>query len=483
MLDSVRLRLTIWHVGILALLLISLSAGVYVVLRTNFYEKAGGILKSVCRATVSILGKELSESGQEAIAARNTLATLNFPEYTLAIFDAQSNLLAEKPTGSTARITLPDPSFPTDGVVHLYTVRAKGGDLELRRVAAIRGKVAPTGQVYTVVVSQSLTPLLGALDTDRLILSSFVLAGLLLAGLGGWFLSRKTLAPVLAMSEQAHRIGAENLDQRLPVINPRDELGRLAGTFNNLLSRVSSAFALQRQFMADASHELRTPISVIRTATSVTLEKHKRNEDEYRNALAIVDEQVKRLTRIVDDMFQLARADAGRLTLQERSFYLDELLGETARAARVLAAAKSITVESPALPESLCYGDEDLLRQLVSNLLDNAVKFTPNGGCISLDLHQRNGTYLISVSDTGPGIPREARERIFERFFRVDKAGSKLGCSTGAGAGLGLSIAKTIAEAHGGTLALERTGPHGSSFLLTLPKESATLQTDRVEST
>jgi heavy metal sensor kinase len=313
------------------------------------------------------------------------------------------------------------------------------------------------------VTSRSLTPLLGELDTDRLVLSIAVPLGLLLAGLGGWFLARKSLAPVLAMSEQAHRIGAENLDQRLPMVNPRDELGRLAGTFNDLLSRLSSAFGVQRQFMADASHELRTPLSVIRTTTSVTLEKDRRSEEEYRGALAIVDGQSRRLTRIVDDMFKLARADAGRLTLHQHALYLDELLREMARAASVLGASKDVTVHLPSLPESPCYGDEDLLRQMISNLLDNAVKYTPRGGSVTLNLQRSNGSYYVSVSDTGIGIPMEAQAHVFERFYRVDRSDS------GAGAGLGLAIARSIAETHGGRLELERSDERGSTFVAVLP--------------
>lgn len=477
MLDSVRVRLTLWHVGILAVLLITLSSGVYIVLRTNFYEKAGGILKSVCRATMSILAKELSNNINDGLAARNTLATLNFPEYTMAIFDGQGILFAEKPAGCSQQIHIPNDAQKTDGVVHLYTVRTTGSNGELRRVAEVRVRLEPVDRTYTIVVSQSLTSLLGALDTDRRLLSLVVLTGLLLAGFGGWFLARKSLAPVLAMSEQAHRIGAENLDQRLAVVNPRDELGRLASTFNNLLSRLSSAFSFQRQFMADASHELRTPVSVIRTATSVTLEKEQRNEDEYRSALVIIDEQVRRLTRIVDDMFRLARADAGSLTLRRQAFYLDELLDETARAARVLGVPRKIVVRLDPLPECLCYGDEDLLRQMISNLLDNAVKFTPIGGSVTLQLDQRNGSYLVSVSDTGPGIPRDAQDRVFERFFRVEKVESKAAGSggMGAGAGLGLSIAKSIAEAHGGSLSLERSDSTGTTFGVTLPATSSNI--------
>ncbi len=475
MLDSVRARLTLWHVGILAFLLVTLSTGVYVVLRTNFYEKAGGILKSVCRATVSILDKELSLGAEDATAARATLETLNFPEYTLAILDTKNVLLAEKPSGAMSRMVLPDNSLRADGIVHLYTVRAGVRNNDLRRVAVISKQLGSKGRTFTIVASQSLTPLLGALNTDRLMLSGFVLMGLALAGAGGWFLSRKTLAPVLAMSEQAHRISAENLDQRLPVVNPRDELGRLAGTFNNLLSRLSTAFLVQRQFMADASHELRTPVSVIRTATSVTLEKTERREDEYRYALGIIDEQVKRLTRIVDDMFQLARADTGRLILHERAFYLDELLNEVARAAQVLGAAKKIRTECEAFPESLCYGDEDLLRQLVSNLLDNAIKFSQVGAIVRLRLRTENGCYVIQVADDGPGIPVEAQPHIFERFFRVEKAGAKFqgGPTAGASAGLGLSIAKSISEAHGGTLWLERSDASGTLLSFSLPFRSA----------
>ena len=475
MFDSVRVRLTLWHVAVLALLLGTLSAGLYALLRQNFFDRADGILKSVCSATVSILGKELSESGLDELAARDAVKTLNFTDHTLAIFDAHGDLLAEKPAGASDRIAPPRGDLLPDGDVYLATVRATGGEGELRRVAALRVTLQPVGRTYIIVTSRSLTPLLGELDTDRLILSIAVPLGLLLAGLGGWFLARKSLSPVLAMSEQAHRIGAENLDQRLPVINARDELGRLAGTFNDLLSRLSAAFGVQRQFMADASHELRTPVSVIRTATSVTLEKERRNEEEYRGALAIIDAQSRRLTRIVDDMFKLARADAGRLALNQHVFYLDELLSEMGRAAAVLGASKGIEVHLPPLPESPCYGDEDLLRQMISNLLDNAVKYTPRGGSVTLDLQQSDGSYCVSVSDTGVGIPLDAQPHVFERFFRVDKADLRTegnGGSTGAGAGLGLAIARSIAEAHGGSLNLERSDATGSKFVAILPGKS-----------
>ena len=332
-----------------------------------------------------------------------------------------------------------------------------------------RVTLAPMRRQYEIVVSRSLTPLLGELAADRKFLFIAVPLGALIAGITGWFLARKSLAPVLAMSSQAHRIGVRNLDERLPVVNPRDELGKLAATFNDLLSRVSGAFEAQRRFMADASHELRTPISVVRTTASVTLSKEHREEEEYRKAVAIVEAQARRLSRIVEDMLRLARADSGHFTLQPRRFQMDETLLETAQAAIVLASNKGIRIAIEDVPEAPFYGDEDLLRQMMLNLVDNAVKYTPERGEVRLALTKASGTYLIRVSDNGSGIPRGAQPFIFDRFYRVDKAYSP---GQGAGVGLGLAIARWIAEIHGGSLRLEGSDQNGSSFVVVLPLET-----------
>ena len=468
MLDSVRVRLTLWHVGVLAVLLISFSTGVYVFLRAHFFERADGILRSLGSATISILREELSESGLDEMAARKAITTLDFPNHSITVFDEQREVLAEKPAGISSQLPPPPRELAADRKFHMLSATSR--DQDFRRIAVQRVVLEPTGRSYTIMTSRSLTPLLGELQADRLVLGISVPVGVLLAGLAGWFLSRKSLAPVLAMADQARRISAENLPQRLTVENPRDELGQLAATFNDLLSRLNSTFAQQRQFMADASHELRTPISVMRTAGSVILEKPHRSEEEYRSALTIVDEQSRRLSRIVDDMFRLARADAGRLALQQVPFYLDELLAETARAASVLATSKNIEVHWPQLPESLCYGDEDLLRRMILNLVENAIKYTPEGGRVNMDLEKTDGSYHILISDNGIGIPEDARSHIFERFFRVDKGRSRKNAFLdGTGAGLGLAIARSIMEAHGGSLALLHSDQNGSTFEAILP--------------
>jgi signal transduction histidine kinase len=306
---------------------------------------------------------------------------------------------------------------------------------------------------------------MGQFEADRSILVIAVPLIVILAGLAGWLLNRRSLTPVLEMSRQAHRIGVNNLGERLPVVNPRDELGLLAATFNDLLSRLAAALDGQRKFMADASHELRTPVSVIRTIASVNLARTGRTEQEYREALEVIDAHSRRLSRMVEDLLNLARADSGQFAPLKTPMHLDDMILETVQAVSVLARDKTIRLEVGEMPEeeAAFVGDEDLLRQMVLNLLDNAIKYTPSPGTVRVGMEYADGHWLIRVVDSGRGIPTEAQARIFERFYRGNP-GEKQG-----GAGLGLSIAQWIAQLHGGVLELERSGPQGSSFLAKLP--------------
>ena len=475
MLDSVRTRLTLWYVGVLALALIVFSAGVYLLLARNLHHRVDETLRASAQSIAISLVRERAEGETEAEAAHSTVEELHLLNQAMAIFNFEGRLIEEKNTLGNVHARLPALDSIPDDNLRLYT--EPGEDDEGQRVAARRVKIGDTDAPYLIVVSQPLKTVTEELEMLRRVFLIAVPLALLLAGLGGFFLARKSLAPVVAMSERARQISAENLEMRLPVANPRDELGQLAATFNELLSRLDSSFSLQRQFMADASHELRTPLSVMRTATQVILEKPRRDENEYRDALAMINDQTRRLARIVDDMFTLARADAGRRPLTLGSFYLDELIGETARAASVLAARKGVTVEAAEPAEVLYYGDEHLLRQMLLNLLDNAIRHTPAGGRIRVSLAQFDSTCEVVVADTGEGIPVEAQPHIFERFYRVDKARSRSDINAngagadngGGGAGLGLSIALWVAEAHGGTIELVRSDPTGTAFAIALP--------------
>ncbi len=318
------------------------------------------------------------------------------------------------------------------------------------------------------MVLQSLHPQTEMMEDIRNTFIGAIPIALLLASLGGYFLARKSLAPVAAMAAQARGMSASNLQNRLAVSNGRDELGQLAVTFNQLLDRLEASFEQQRRFMADASHELRTPVAILRGETEVTLSQAERTPEEYRETLAILRDESQRLARIIEDLFTLTRADAGQYPLTLRDAYLDEIASEALVRARSLALPKNIVLTSAIEPDLPIHADEALLARMLLNLLDNAIKYSPPRSTVTLACRRDGNHYIISVSDNGPGIPLDLQPLIFDRFFRVDKARSRSEGDS-AGAGLGLSISRWIAEAHEGQLELKRSDSHGSTFSVTLP--------------
>src|SRR5260221_2405947 len=215
--------------------------------------------------------------------------------------------------------------------------------------------------------------------------------------------------------------------------------------------------------MADASHELRTPVSIVRATSDVMLSRDRRDEAEYREAIAIVGSQARRLGRLVEDMLVLARADAGGYPLRAVDLYLDEVVADCGRSVDVLATERGVTISSNGSTDIAFRGDEDLLRRLVLNVLQNAVQHTPPGGSVAVDIRQDPDAVSIRVTDEGPGIAPDDQRRIFDRFVQLDAS------RRGQGTGLGLPIARWIAEAHRGTLTLEQSGPGGSTFCVSLP--------------
>jgi two-component system OmpR family sensor kinase len=287
----------------------------------------------------------------------------------------------------------------------------------------------------------------------------------------------------VAMSEQARRIGAASLHGRLPAGNPHDELGRLAAAFNDLLARLDEAFAQQRRFVADASHELRTPVAVLSGEAELALAREDRPTPALRDAIAVMRDEAHRMRRIVDDLFLLARADAGDRALALEELYLADVAADVCRAAQSLARAKEVTLTlAPAddvgpFADALPFrGDEGLLRRLLLNLVDNAIKHTPAGGAVTLAARREGDVYRLTVRDSGPGIPPGEWERVFERFYRAadaPRAGRARRGSVGdsSSAGLGLPIARWIAEAHGGVLRVAASGADGTTFEAVLPSE------------
>jgi heavy metal sensor kinase len=450
-------------VGAFSAVLILFSAGVYFFVSRTLRERLDTRLLS----TLQIAGAAIAHYGTGSLLGSEVLENPRFPGQVVALLDLEGRVLAKRPMNSALPLRLP--SFPGRGseFPQFYQLEETKPDTDDSCRGVYQRVSDASRNPYMLVVAESSESLSDQLDALQNGLMIAVVLALLLAGTGGWLLAGKSLAPVAVMAAAIERISAQNLEERLPVRNSRDELGRLASTFNSLLSRLSAAFSQQRQFMADASHELRTPLSVIRTAAQVTLQKPQRPETEYRDAVAMIEQQAGRLAHLVEDMLELTRADMNQLQLQIGALYLDEIIADTTRAFGVLAERKGVHLKSQAGAEAPCRGDERLLRQMISNLLDNAIKFTPEGGTVGVQLQQAGSSYQITVTDTGCGIPEELQPRVFERFFRADKArGSTQGPG---GAGLGLAIARSIAELHRGRLTLQRSGPEGTTFCVSLP--------------
>jgi heavy metal sensor kinase len=286
-----------------------------------------------------------------------------------------------------------------------------------------------------------------------------------LAIAGGWALASRGLAPLEWMASQAREITGSSLHRRLAIGDAAPELRSLAESFNQLLVRLDQAFDSMRRFVTDASHEMRTPLTAIRGAADVVLSRD-RGVAEYQEALAIILDESRRLSRLVDDLLNLARADSGRFTLRVQEFYANDLLEDCCRQAQAAADARGIHLSCAAGEDAPYRGDEELLRRLVMNLLDNAIRYTPQGGTVSAALNAAPARLEIRIADSGPGIPPEAAPHVFERFYRADEARSR----QDGGFGLGLSIVKWIAEAHHGAVTLaSRTGA-GSIFTVTLPR-------------
>jgi heavy metal sensor kinase len=292
--------------------------------------------------------------------------------------------------------------------------------------------------------------------------------GLILAGLGGFALARKALAPVDVMAHKAERISAERLNERLPVENPDDELGQLAQAFNATLARLEGAFEQLRRFTADASHELRTPLTAIRSVGEVALQTPK-SATEYRDVIGSMLEETDRLTRLVDSLLTLSRADAGHVHVDRAEISLLGLAQEASSLVEVLAEEKRQRISVQGDSTLVVSGDRLILRQALINLIDNAIKYSPTGVEIGVQVHQgKDSQVIVEVIDQGLGVSQEHQSRIFDRFYRVDKARSR----EWGGAGLGLAIARWAVEAHGGQIVVESAEGVGSTFRVTLPSST-----------
>jgi two-component system, OmpR family, sensor kinase len=458
MLDSVRARLTFWYAGTLAFALIAAFTVGYVLFSRSLQRRVDHSLRSSASALSALMTEERLEGEHLREAAESTVRESGLPERAVTILDGNGSVLASRPGTLVGQAPQAPESQAPDARSRFTT---EDGDAVER---AVQRGVAHDGEGYTIVVAVSLQPLREDLALFRRAAFLTVPAAAILAALGGWILTGRTLAPVVSMCAEARKIGDSDLDRRLPVLNPRDELGMLAVTFNDLMARLQASFTRQREFVADASHELRTPLSIVRSTATLTLDRSTREEHEYRTALQVVADESRRLSRLVDDMLTLARADAGYYPLRAARLCLAEMLRDVAQAGSVLGAPRSIRVSFSFAGEAPFTGDEELLRRMVLNLVENAQTHSPAGSTVIVSLDTGEGRWRIRVRDEGPGIPSAEQARVFDRFYRGE------GGAPG-GAGLGLAIARWIAEKHGGELRIENSAPGGTTVLASLPAQ------------
>jgi two-component system OmpR family sensor kinase len=462
--SPLRMRLTLWYVGAFSVVLILFSTGVYFFVERTLLERIDANLRVTLQMTGSALARDMNQS----MPLTEALEDPRFPGQIVALVDTDGRVLARKPIRSALVFRLPALPLRASTLPQFYELPESDSESDdsCRGIYQLVTPIITSGPSSIIVVTTSTEALSDQLDALQNVMAIAIVFSLLLAGCGGWFLARRSLSPLAGMASATEHITANNLGERLPV-GAKDELGRLATRFNELLSRLSASFSQQRQFMADASHELRTPLSVVRTAAQVTLQNPERSNSEYREALAVIEQQASRLSRVVEDMFALSRADMNQLPLDISELYLDEIVADTARAAGILAQRKGVHLKSQDLQEAPYRGDDRLLRRMISNLLDNAIKFTPEGGTVEVQFKRAGASYEITVVDTGCGIPDELQARVFDRFFRADRA--RAGTNGSGGAGLGLAISRSIAELHQGQLTLQSSGPAGSTFCICLP--------------
>lgn len=453
----IRARLTLWYVAVLALIIVALGMFLGYRLRADLVDGLDQTLVTRAQQISLALGsgdfEDIGDVKLSGLPSGNAIAQ---------ILDADGRVV--QTAGD------PDPGKP---LVSGAVIRAAGRGSVRGQVQIHHGEDSEPYRYLAVRLSGDRILVLGTpMETIEaavrrlvILLAVGVPGALALAGAGGFLLASRALRPIDRMTRTAASIGSDDLSARLHAPAIHDEVGRLATTLNQMLARLQAAIEEQRRFTADASHELRTPLSIMQAEIDVAL----RSPDvsaEGQAALQSTGEEVQRMTRVVEDLLLLARADEGVLELSLAPVDLAEVAAEVAERFRPQAQDKGVTIVADTPLSAMVWGDQERLRRLISNLVGNAVKYTPAGGRIDVVAVADTHWVRLEVADTGVGIAPEALPHVFDRFFRADTARSR----ADGGAGLGLAISLWIAKAHGGSIDVQSQISRGSRFIVRLPK-------------
>jgi heavy metal sensor kinase len=460
---GIRWRLTLWYGLVLAIALAVFGTGVYVTMRHELMTRAD-----------EALGGELDEISDDIQAAKDATKLSRQLErrfgrhegYEFQVTRVGGDLFFQSDRLQPRRFPIPPvPSSLRHLDFESVTLGTENTSLESLGRMRLMGRLVPGPN--GPLVAQAATSLASIDQELTELLTVLLLAGplaMVCALGGGYVLARQALVPVDRMVQTAEQITATQLDQRIEVTNTDDELGRLARTLNGMIARLERSFEEIRRFTADAAHELRTPIAVLRNEAEVAL-RFPREPEQYRAILEDQLEELEGLSRLVERLLFLCRGDAGLVPIARERVDLREVVEHVAEHMRVVAVEKGVALRADRVSPCVIQGDEDQLRRLLSNLIDNAIKVTPAQGTVTIETTRGDAEARIVVTDSGIGIPPEHLPHVFQRFYRVDPArGPDMG-----GTGLGLAIARSIAEAHGGSIAIESAEGAGTRVILTVP--------------
>jgi len=454
---SIRLRLTMWYVLLLAITLAAFSAGLYLAMRQSLYKNLDDSLEG----RAEIVGGLVTEGGRltdEEVAIPGD--PVDGEEFT-RVYDLTGAVAFDN---TSERFPVPEDRDSVQAALS-GTTSQRGVDIDRVNLRVMTAPIRASGDIIGVVeVGLSEEDVHASLRVLLVIIAVGYPLALAIASGGGVFLAGRALSPIDALTRTARKITAQDLSQRLDIRLPDDEVGRLARTFDEMIARLDDAFRRQRQFTADASHELRTPLTAIKGQTEVALQRD-RDVEGYKQVLRAVNSEVDRMMRLVGSLLALARADARQIPISSEKIALGAVVSDAVEQIRPAAERNGISINLRGDDQVQLMADQDLLLQLMLNLLDNAVKYTPSGGTIDVSWSGSNNHAEIAVSDSGLGIAAEHLPHIFDRFYRVDKARSR----AEGGGGLGLSICRWVAEAHGGSIQAASSPGRGSTFTVRLP--------------
>jgi heavy metal sensor kinase len=452
---SIRVRLTSWYAVVLFLMLVVYATATFVAVRREFgeqldeqlhdeFETAEGFLRAAPDGGIVWSGDRRRDSDDDEDRGVEVWAT-------------DGRQIAR----SGAPAALPPVAVGAPGAAPRYESIVADG----RRWRTLTGTALVGGRSVVLRASRSAERLRAQLWEVLTVLVLGLPLVVVLAGVGGYVLARRALTPIDRLASEARRITAERLHERVSVPNPHDEIGRLATVINDTFARLESSFDQLRRFTADASHELRTPLSVIRGIGEVGLAET-RTPAEYKEVMGSMLEEVDRLTNLVDTLLRLSHGDAGTVRLSREAVDLGQLTRDVTTSLAVLAEERGQHLNLDAVADGVAVSaDRLVLREAVTNIVDNAIKYSGRASTITIEVRSDGQRALLTVIDQGPGISPEHRQRIFDRFFRLDEARSR----DSGGTGLGLAIAKWAVEVNGGHIAVEGHGREGSVFTIALP--------------